>query len=388
MNQTRTERVKLERKRRRRRRSSYLLPQIMLLGAVLLTAGFLLQAQDAFTAIARLFQPDDSGQPAKHTAEPDSEDPAVNLTFVGDVIFSGHVERMLKENGYDYPYTHVSSLLGQDDYTVANLETPVTKRGVPAQDKDFVYKSPPEAIPALKAAGVDLVNLANNHSMDQGVEGLLDTFAVLQENEIEYVGAGADIDRAYAPVYVERGGIKLAFLGFSRIVPEVSWYAGKNKPGVAATYDPARAVQAIRGAKEQADLVIVIAHWGKERVDFPVDYQKELARAYIDAGADLIVGGHPHVLQGFESYKNKWIAYSLGNFIFTRATVPKTWETMVLQAKCTNAGACELKMLPYYAELGRAVPMNEQDGAALLQRIESISTNVRIEPDGSVREKQ
>ncbi|MCK9910463.1 CapA family protein, partial [Microbacteriaceae bacterium K1510] len=112
-----------------------------------------------------------------------------------------------------------------------------------------------------------------------------------------YVGAGHDATRAFAPVIVERNGVKLAFFGFSRVVPEVSWYAGKNKPGIAVSYDPKLAVEAIRAAREQADLVVVIAHWGKEREDYPVDHQKELARAYIDAGADLIIGGHPHVLQ-------------------------------------------------------------------------------------------
>jgi poly-gamma-glutamate capsule biosynthesis protein CapA/YwtB (metallophosphatase superfamily) len=144
-------------------------------------------------------------------------------------------------------------------------------------------------------------------------------------------------------------------------------------------------VEAIRAAREQADLIVVVAHWGKEKTDYPVDHQKELARAYIEAGADLVVGGHPHVLQGFESYRGKWIAYSLGNFIFTRSSHPKTWETMMLQATCTKAGNCELKMHPHHAELGQAVPMNQADGEKLIKRVESISPGVRIEQDGSVR---
>lgn len=314
-------------------------------------------------------------------------EPSVHLTFVGDTIMTGHVETLLKEKGFDFPYAYVKQLFTQDDLTIANLETPVTKRGVPASNKEFVYKSPPEAVPAMKASGIDLVNLANNHSMDQGEEGLLDTFQALDQSDIPYIGAGQDATRAYAPVFVERSGIKMAFLGFSRVVPEVSWYAGKNKPGIAVSYDPKLAVEAIRTAKNQADLVIVVAHWGKERQDLPVDHQKELARAYIDAGADLIIGGHPHVLQGFESYKNKWIAYSLGNFIFTRASEPKTWETMVLQANCTKAGECKLNMLPHHAELGQAVPMNEQDGAKLRERIESISTDVTIDANGNVEKR-
>lgn len=297
---------------------------------------------------------------------------------------AGNVEKILLEKGYEYPYTELQDLFLQDDYSIVNLETPVTSRGTPSTNKAFVYKSPPAALPALKAAGIDAVNLANNHVMDQGVEGLLDTFAALDENGIAYVGAGADSARAYAPVYVEKNGIRVALFGFSRVVPEVSWYAGKNKPGVAATYDPAQAVQAIREARSKADLIVVIPHWGEERTDFPVDNQKQLARAYIDAGADLVVGGHPHVIQGLESYKEKWIAYSLGNFIFTRSTEPRTWESIVLQASCTKAGKCELRALPFHAELARAVPMNKEKGAALLNRLQSISTDVQIDADGNI----
>ncbi len=309
---------------------------------------------------------------------------SVQLTFVGDIMMSGNVEKTLLANSYDYPYKHVSSLFLQDDITIANLETPITATGVAAQNKAYVYKSSPLAVPAMKNAGIDVVNLANNHSMDQGVPGLLDTFDALDENRIEYVGAGKDASRAYSPVFIEKNGIKIAILGFSRVIPETSWFAGDSQPGMAASYDPTLAVKAIQDANRQADLV-VIAHWGKERSDYPVDHQKELSRAYIDAGADLIVGGHPHVLQSFERYNDKWIAYSLGNFIFTRSNEPKTWETMVLQANCTKSGDCELTMLPFHAELGQAVPMNESNGAALLKRIESISESVDIQSDGRVQ---
>ncbi len=389
MIQSRADRIKADREKKRRR-----LRRIMVASGALLTV-FLIAAVGVFVKM-------DANQPAPNpnkqsetgqkeqsnesNAEPgDNSEPVVQLSFVGDVLLDGHVETLLKEKGYAFPYTHVADMFQQDDYTIANLETPVTQRGNPVTPKQYVYKSPPEAIPALREAGVDLVNLANNHSMDQGQEGLLDTISVLNENEIQYVGAGADAKRAYAPVVVERNGVKMAFLGFSRVVPEVSWHAGKNKPGVAATYDPTDAVEAIRSAKKVADLVIVIAHWGKEKVDHPVDHQKKLSRAYIDAGADLIIGGHPHVLQGFESYQGKWIAYSLGNFIFTRSAHPKTWETIVLKASCTKNGDCNLQMQPYHAELGQAVPMDQEAGAKLLDRIESISANVRIERDGSVR---
>ncbi|MDR7317393.1 CapA family protein [Brevibacillus nitrificans] len=322
--------------------------------------------------------------PASHQeneAAPEIE-PKISLSFAGDVMMSGNVEKTLQEKGYDYAFSHVSSLFLADDYTIVNLETPITERGTPSANKAFVYKSSPLAVPAMKHAGIDAVNLANNHTLDQGTEGLLDTLAALENHQIDYVGAGKDDARAYAPVYVEKNGIRVALLGFSRVIPEYSWYAGKKKPGLAATYDPALAVQAIQEAQAGADVVIVIAHWGKEKVDDPIEHQTTLARTFIDAGADLVIGGHPHVLQGFEKYQDKWIAYSLGNFIFTRAAEPKTWESMVLQAQCTKQGSCELTMLPYHAELGQAVPMNEADGRLLLERIQSLSDSVTIHPNG------
>lgn len=315
---------------------------------------------------------------------PPPSESSVTLSFVGDVMMSGRVEALLREKSFAYPFVHTRSLFQQDTLTIANLETPITLKGTPAANKEYVYKSPPEALDAMKKAGIDLVNLANNHSMDQGVDGLLDTMTALKEREIAYVGAGEDDTQAFAPVIIERNDMKLAFIGVSRVIPEVSWYAGTNKPGVAATYDPARVLQAISKAKTSADLVVVIAHWGKEREQQAADYQKTLARQYIDAGATLVIGGHPHVLQGIEAYGDGWIAYSLGNFIFTRSQTPQTWETMILQASCSKNKPCALTMQPYHAELGQAVPMNAEQGEALRKRLEKLSPGVQIDQDGTI----
>ena len=114
----------------------------------------------------------------------------------------------------------------------------------------------------------------------------------------------------------------------------VSWTAGENTPGLAVTYDPKRTLEEIASAKKQADIVVVYVHWGEERKEMPLDYQKNMARAYIDEGADIVVGSHPHVLQGLEFYKGKLIAYSLGNFIFTDSRK----DTMVLQAEVNKSG--------------------------------------------------
>lgn len=312
-----------------------------------------------------------------------SEQERVVISFGGDTLFSGKVENKLKQAGYDYPYKHVKDLFLQDDLTVLNLETPVTEGGTPEEEKTFVFKSSPKALPEMVRAGVEAVNLANNHILDQGVEGLLDTLEHLSEAGVLHVGAGKNSKEAFAPVYVERNGIRIALCGFSRVIPRKEWAAGKG-PGVAATYDSTQAVKTIEEARDQADLVLVVVHWGKERTVELEKHQTELAHAYIDAGADLVIGGHPHVLQGLESYKGKWIAYSTGNFIFTKSKDPNTWETAVFQASCSKAGDCELKLVPYRTEVGQPVPMNEAERTQLWSELEAISPGVRIKESGEV----
>lgn len=311
----------------------------------------------------------------------------IHFTFVGDVMNAGRVATVVEEQGYDYPYEHVRERFNRDDVTIANLETPLTTGGVPVTDMPFVYKSNPKMAKAMKKAGIDVVNVANNHILDQGEEGMFDTFAALNEAEISYMGAGKNSTDAYSPAIMEKKGVKIAIFGFSRFIPKTSWVAG-SKPGVAATYDSTRAVQEITKVRDKVDLIIVVPHWGVEKEDQPVEHQKQLAKAYIDAGADLIVGGHPHVLQGIESYKDKWIIYSMGNFIFTRATEPKTWETMMLEAEYSIPNkSFKLQMKPYYTELGQAVPLTGEKGQKLIQRLESISFQVRIDKDGFISRK-
>lgn len=319
---------------------------------------------------------------------PEEQEPVemVHLHFAGDTIFSGSVASKLAKEGYHYPYEHVHALFSNDDLSVLNLETPVTERGTPAEDKSFVFKAPPKALPSMHKAGVDAVNLANNHTLDQGVEGLLDTLKHLKDSKIHFFGAGKNKQDAYAPLYLERKGIKIALCGFSRVIPQADWAAGKNKPGLAVAYDPAEAVKAVQGARQNADLVIVVAHWGKERTTKLEKHQTSLAHAFVDAGADLIIGGHPHVLQGLEQYKGKWIAYSTGNFIFTKkSTAPDTWDTAVFEAKCTKQGDCQMKLLPFRTEIGQPVPLKGEEGAQLLKKVESLSKDIAIDSGGHVR---
>ncbi|WP_052487578.1 CapA family protein [Gordoniibacillus kamchatkensis] len=309
--------------------------------------------------------------------------PHVRMAFVGDVLLADTVEKLLLQNGYDYPYQNVKQLLSEPDVTVANLETPVTEGGT-KQSKEYVYRSSPLALPALKESGIDVVNMANNHIMDYGAAGMLDTMKYLDQNGIEHVGTGHNLEEALKPVFITKQGIKIAFLGFSRVVPDNTWKASAKQPGVADTYNYTVPVETIRKTKEQADLVVVLAHWGTERKDTPDPVQTDLAHRYVDAGADLVVASHPHVLQGLEAYKGKWIAYSLGNFIFTTNDVAKTWETIVLQAECGKTGDCSLRAVPILTKWAKPEPMVEPAGSELLQRLSGLSFRSRIEAGGSV----
>jgi poly-gamma-glutamate capsule biosynthesis protein CapA/YwtB (metallophosphatase superfamily) len=316
-----------------------------------------------------------------------SNDPnLVKMAFVGDIILASGVETIMKKNGYDYPYREVKDLLQLPDLTIANLETPVTDRGELIK-KEYNYRSPPLALPAFKEAGFDLVNLANNHVMDYGTQGLLDTIDHLDNNGILHVGAGRDSAEAYKPVIVIKNGMKIAFFGFSHVVPDTSWKAGINHPGVADSYDYKAPVAAIKKARADADLVVVINHWGIERTDTPVAYQTELAHRFIDAGADLIIGGHPHVLQSIEAYKGKWIAYSLGNFIFTTNSVKETLETMVLNASCSKDRKCTLSAVPIFTQYAKPVIMSDEKAQVLFNRVSAVSVNAQIQSDGQFIEK-
>ncbi|KAF6582650.1 CapA family protein [Paenibacillus sp. EKM211P] len=323
--------------------------------------------------------------PKKDANNDDANSPAVTLHFIGDVQFSGKVEQRLEQNGFDFPYQYLGSLFHKDDLTIANLETPVTTNGVGALNKTYVYKSSPKALTAMAAAGVNAVNLANNHILDQGTSGLLDTLKYLDEKGIAHAGAGRNAKEAYAPHYFERNGIKIALLGATRVMPEANWNASAKQPGVAGAYDSTAIVKSIREARNQADLVIVVAHWGKERVTTLEPHQTELSHAFIDAGADLVIGGHPHVLQGMEQYKGKWIAYSTGNFIFSKSTVPATWDTAIFQATCTRNGDCKMKLTPYRADLGQPIPLKDAEASKILQKVAALSpSNVSIGVDGMV----
>lgn len=307
------------------------------------------------------------------------------LTFVGDVLLASGVERYMSKYGYDYPYIRVKKQLSDADVTIANLENPITLRGVPALDKQYVFTGSPKALPALKQSGIDIVTLANNHTLDQGKLALEDTLNFLTKSRIATIGAGRNAAEAYKPHYVNVRGTVVAYIGLSRVWPDANWHATNKTAGLAGAYSTARGVEVIKAASRKANIVIVYIHWGKEYQDFPEPYQRQTAHTFIDAGADLIIGSHPHVLQGFEQYKNKWIAYSLGNFIFNSNKELRSSQSGILNVSCTRKAECSLAFQAMKIDHARPVPMSPKEAQSLFKRLDTISPGATIDQRGNIK---
>ncbi|MCC6238222.1 MAG: CapA family protein [Dehalococcoidia bacterium] len=238
--------------------------------------------------------------------------PDVTIVAVGDIMLARRVTTLMELQGPTYPFERVRDLL-EGDVTVGNMEGAFTERGTPLV-KQYTFRTPPQLASALSLAGLDAVSLANNHATDFGVPGLEDTLGALEQAGVRAFGAGLDAERAAAPVVVRaENGARVAFLGVDDI-GEVLW-AGIGRPGVApANLEGVRTT--VEAACTEADYVVVFAHWGAEYSAAPTARQRELARAAVEAGASLVIGAHPHVLQPVERMDGSLVVYSLGNFVF------------------------------------------------------------------------
>jgi len=239
----------------------------------------------------------------------------VTVAAVGDIMLDGTARPELQKYGYDYPFARTHAVLRDADIAFANLEGPLTDRGSPVQGKEYLFRSPPRLVSgALARAGFDVVSLANNHTMDYGAAGLAQTIGALDRVGIRHVGAGANLAAARRAAIIKVRGQRIAFLGYSLTFPE-SYWAEAGKPGTAFGHED-QIVADVRAARAVSDIVIVSFHWGRESSRTLRPYQVQLGHAAIDAGAALVIGHHPHVLQAVERYKGGAILYSLGNFAF------------------------------------------------------------------------
>ena len=268
----------------------------------------------------------------------------VTLSFMGDIMLNRGVESSVGKN-FNNDYSALfekipQKFLKDSDVAFANLEGTASDQGTDRKNL-YSFRMDPGVIPALAGAGFDVLSLANNHAGDWGRSAYSDTLARLEENEVRYTGGGRSETEAETPVIIEKYGMKIGFLGFSDVGP--SWMeARKDTSGLLLASDP-RAGIIVQNAASQVDFLIVSFHWGEEYKSKHNARQEYLAHQAVDAGAKLVIGHHPHVAQDTEVYKNSYIAYSLGNFIFDQSWSKPTMQGMLLHVKLWKGGSMDVK---------------------------------------------
>ncbi len=238
----------------------------------------------------------------------------VHLRAVGDILLAGPMARVLRREGRDYPFARMHDTLRGADLTFGNLECCLSRRGAPIP-KQFNFRGDPEDAAVLKANGFAIVSLANNHAWDFGRDALLDTVQTVRATGVKTVGAGPNRREAHRLVVVERKGLRIGFLAYLGLIPALV-NESETEPTLSMASVPTIRRE-VAAARKQVDLLIVSLHAGQEGAPLPTPRQRSFAEAAIDAGADLVIGHHPHVRQPLMHYHGKPICYSLGNFVFS-----------------------------------------------------------------------
>ncbi|HBG81256.1 TPA: hypothetical protein DDW69_00260 [candidate division CPR2 bacterium] len=261
----------------------------------------------------------------------------IKMTSVGDVILGRTVYKKMVDKGFLSPFENVANRLADADLTFGNLETPLSDAIKPPTE-GMSFLVPKKAIEGILASGFDVLALANNHSTNFGEKTFKDTLDLLEENKIEYVGGGrSEVDaKSYKTINVK--GKKFAFLNTNSIVGDLAakgdsagvWHINLEPWGKIDQKQVDELLEKLREAKKEADFAVVMVHWSKEYTHDPNNEMKNLAHQLIDNGADLIVGTHPHWTQGIEVYKDKFIAYSLGNFVFDQDWSKETKQGLIM----------------------------------------------------------
>lgn len=302
------------------------------------------------------------------------------MFFTGDVMLQRCMDIYDSQGINGIISEYLQEEMVDADMTVINNEFPFSNRGSQHPDKQFTFRVDPVYVSALQDMGVDVASLANNHALDFGVDALLDSFTTLEDAGIPYVGAGETRERAEEAIFVEAGDRTVGVLSASRVIPVVEWNIENRQPGLFCTYDSARLVQRIQEIESQCDYVVVFVHWGIERNAMPEEYQRNLAKQYIDAGADLVVGNHSHVPQGIEYYKGVPIVYCLGNFIFN----PDMTDTYTLKVVWDAEGNTSLEVIPIDTEDYYTSELTGNEAQAFYDYLEGISFDVTIDENGMV----
>lgn len=281
--------------------------------------------------------------PQKYMAE---RKPIIHLVAVGDIMLSRNVgQEIVKHKDYKYPFLKTAPFLQEADIVFGNLESPLY-RGPPVESPSMIFRADPECAEALAWTGFNVLSLASNHILNQGEKGLVKTLELLSEEEILGVGAGRNKEEAHTSKIITKKGIKIAFLAY---VYPGNPEAGEDSGGV-AIMKTEELKEDVERARRQADLVVVSMHAGTEYTRYPNERQIGFAHSAIDFGADLVLGHHPHWFQTVERYKDKYILYSLGNFVFDQMWSEETREGMVASIFLDQKGVRALEFLPIKIE--------------------------------------
>lgn len=298
------------------------------------------------------------------TATPDER--TITLAAVGDVMLGRYVGRMIATRGATYPFSATRELLA-GDILLGNLESPLTTRRAPALLRPGPYRLPadPAAVDGLRSAGFTALSLANNHALDAGPDGLAEAADVLQSAHIAPLGVGKERAAALQPVIIERNGLRIALLAANDVADPADQPDEEGHWGRAALDEAF--LDAVRSAHKHADLVITLVHWGTEYAAAPGLRQREQATALVAAGADVVLGAHPHVLQPItvieQAGRRALVAYSLGNFVFDQPFSPETSRSAVLRITLGRAGVLRYDAAPVAIVDGQPRPLAASDAA-------------------------
>ena len=308
------------------------------------------------------------------------------LSFVGDVSLADNWYIMPK---YDERGKGIYGILSEDivkimtdsDIMVANSEFTVSDRGEKMPNKYYTFRASPSRLPIYNEMGVDLLTLANNHVYDFGKTAFYDMLDSLNEYKIPYIGAGKNIEEAMRPYYFIIGGYKIAFVNATRAEKYIlTPGATESEGGVFRCYDPTNLVNLIKSTKEESDYVITLIHWGKEDSHNLEDVQLTTSKMYIDAGSDMIIGSHAHVLQGIEFYNNKPIIYNLGDFIFN----DETKDTGIFQVKIID-NKFEYYFIPALEKDEYTSLLEDGEKQRVIDNLNSWSINATIDELGQIK---
>lgn len=319
---------------------------------------------------------------------PASQD-TVTFAFAGDILFDldyATGASALQRGGITGSFDQsVLDLMRSEDVFMVNNEFPYSDRGTPLADKKFTFRATPSTASWLTQMGVDIVSLANNHCYDYGEEAFLDTLSTLENLRMPYVGAGRNLNEAAAPAYFHVQDMTVAIVNSTQIErldnPDTKG-ATQDTAGVFRCFDQTKLLEVLKSAKQNADYVILYIHWGTENETQPDWLQTDRIADLSAAGADLIVGDHPHCLQPFTHTGSTMVAYSLGNFLFTSYTV----DTGILEASFSTADKAltSLRFVPMLQQDSAVKMADETEKTRILQKLRDISPDVNIDDDGFI----